>query len=101
MDYQVLFNIALALVAGLMGVVLRALWESLTALRHHDAKLAEKVARIELLVAGEYITKHEFTRVMEGATGKLDRIEDKLNRSIMNALSSAGRPSSGPGQNTG
>ena len=78
MDFQILFNIATGLISVLIGVLIRTLWESLTSLRNQDAKLAEKVAKIEILVIGEYVKRDEFNRLSEALFRKLDKIDGKL-----------------------
>ena len=47
-------------------------------LQSADKELADKVARIEVLVAGDYVRKDEFVRVMDTVNKSLERIEDKL-----------------------
>ena len=47
-------------------------------LQKADKVLAERVGEIEVLVAGSYITKTDFTQVTDAIFRKLDRIEDKL-----------------------
>ena len=60
MDFQSLFNIAIALIGALGGFVLRATWDSLKELRNADKDLTDKVAKIEILVAGQYVKRDEF-----------------------------------------
>ena len=45
-----------------------------------DQTLADKVARIEVLVAGEYVKKDEFERAIERLFDKLDHIEMKIDQ---------------------
>lgn len=71
MDYQSAFNVVLAVVSGLSGFVLRALWQA-------DKDLADKVGKIEVLVAGEYMKRGEFDVKVDALFIKLDRIENKL-----------------------
>lgn len=71
MDYQNLFNVASGIVYFLGGFLLKALWEA-------DKELAEKVGRIEVLVAGQYIKRVEFDAKIDAIFIKLDRIESKL-----------------------
>ena len=60
------------------GWFLRIMWDTLTNLQAQDRKLADKVARIEVLVAGEYVKKEDFDRVIERLFDKLDHIELKI-----------------------
>jgi hypothetical protein len=70
-DFQVAFNIAFALAGALGGFVLHALWQA-------DKDLADKVGRIEVLVAGQYIKRCEVETKLDAIFRKLDRIEEKL-----------------------
>lgn len=80
MDYQVLFNIAMGFIMALFGWFLRVAWDSLNQLQQKDADLADKVSRIEVLVAGEYVKKDDFDRVIERLFDKLDHIEMKIDQ---------------------
>ena len=63
---------------AIFGWFLRVSWDSLTKLQAQDQALADKVARIEVLVAGEYVKKDEFDRAIERLFDKLDHIEMKI-----------------------
>ena len=78
MDFQELFNIAMGFIMAIFGWFLRISWESMTSLQKQDRDLADKVARIEVLVAGEYVKKDEFDRAIERLFDKLDHIEMKI-----------------------
>ena len=60
------------------GWFLNVAWSSLKSLQEQDRALADKVARIEVLVAGEYVKKDEFDRAIERLFDKLDHIEMKI-----------------------
>ena len=62
------------------GWILKVLWDSINELRAVDANLVEKVASIEIMVAGSYITRDEFQRTITSMFSKLDRIEDKVSQ---------------------
>lgn len=78
-DYQVLFNIVVGLLGVIGGWLLNTMWSSLKDLQAADTKLAEKVGAIEVLVAGQYVTRDEFTAMMNAVFAKLDKIQDTLN----------------------
>jgi hypothetical protein len=61
-----------------MGWVLNTLWKTVTDLQKADASLAEKVASIEILVAGKYVTRDALDKAFDLLLAKLDRIENKL-----------------------
>lgn len=78
MDWQIAFNIAFGALGTLGGWVLKVLHESLRDLQDADSKLANKVQTIEVLVAGNYIPRHEFEAKMDAFFNKLDKIESKI-----------------------
>ena len=79
MDHQMMFNIAIGLISSMLGWWLNNVWTSLKELQEVDRELAEKVASIEILVAGQYVTRDEFNNVLSQVFAKLDRIIEKLN----------------------
>jgi hypothetical protein len=78
MEFQDLFNTAMGALLLLMGWFLRIMWDSLQGLQAQDRELAEKVGKIEVLVAGEYVRKDDFDRIIERLFDKLDHIELKI-----------------------
>ncbi len=75
---QALVNWLLAGFGGLIGFLLNAVWQAVKDLQRADKILTDRVGEIEVLVAGSYITKTDFTNVTDAIFRKLDRIEDKL-----------------------
>ena len=75
---QTLVNWLLAGFGGLIGFLLNVVWQAVKDLQKADKALADRVGEIEVLVAGSYITKTDFTQVTDAIFRKLDRIEDKL-----------------------
>lgn len=78
MDYQELFNIALGIISIIGGWTLRTIWDSMKELREQDLALSEKVSKIEILVAGEYVKREEFDKVVVRLFTKLDGIESVI-----------------------
>lgn len=78
MDYQTLFNIAGGIAGFLGGWWMKVLHDSVRDLQDADKRLADKVASIEVLVAGNYVKRDDFDKSVEAIFRKLDRIEDKL-----------------------
>ena len=60
------------------GWFMRIIWDTLNTLQRTDRELADKVSRIEILVAGEYMKKDDFDRIMLRLFEKLDHIESKI-----------------------
>ena len=77
---QVIINWLLAGFGALIGFLLNAVWQAVKDLQTADKELAGKVAEIEVLVAGAYVRKDEFTQSVNALFAKLDRIEDKLDK---------------------
>lgn len=75
---QTLFNIAVGLVGALGGWILNTLWQEIKTMQQTDEKLADKVAAIEILVAGQYVKRDDMQVLSTAIFAKLDRIEDKL-----------------------
>jgi len=79
-EYQFFFNVATAIVSVTFGWVLNTIWGSLKDLQTADKALVDKVAAIEILVAGRYVTRDEFNVALTGISSKLDRIQDLLSQ---------------------
>jgi CHASE3 domain sensor protein len=79
---QVIINWLLAGFGALIGFLLNAVWQAVKDLQTADKELAGKVAEIEVLVAGAYVRKDEFTQSVNALFAKLDRIEDKLDKKV-------------------
>lgn len=77
---QELYNIAIGIAAFLGGWWMKVMWETVKDLQTADAKLADKVASIEVLVAGQYIKRDDFDKVADTIFKKLDRIDEKLDK---------------------
>jgi len=80
MDYQELYNVAMGFVMLLGGWFMRIIWDSLNKLQEADKDLADKLSKIEVLVAGEYVKKDEFNSIMLRLFEKLDHIEEKIDK---------------------
>jgi len=77
---QTLFNYALALCGALGGWVLKVIWDAVKDLQAADKILVEKVNTIEILIAGNYMSKTDFDKIAAAIFAKLDKIDDKLDR---------------------
>ena len=75
---QEIYNIVLGLASTLGGWWLKVMWDSLKELQAADKDLVEKVSRIEVLVAGNYVRREEFDRAVERLFVKLESIELKI-----------------------
>lgn len=77
---QTIINWLLAGFGGLIGFLLNAVWQAVKDLQRADTKLAEKVANIEVLVAGNYVKRESFDDALNRIFQKLDHIEEKIDR---------------------
>ena len=78
METQTFINYLVLFAGAAGGWVLKILWDSIHDLREADIALTEIVGTIEVLVAGSYITRDEFSKTITAMFLKLDRIEDKV-----------------------
>lgn len=78
MEYQTLFNVTVGLCGVLGGYVLSSISARLTSLQEADNDLMDKVQRIEVLVAGEYVKHADLDKLVITLFSKLDKIEMKL-----------------------
>lgn len=79
---QDLINWLVAGFGGLIGFLMKAVWDAVKDLQHADKTLSEKVNSIEILVAGDYVAKNEFQDNIRALFAKLDKIEDKIDRKV-------------------
>ena len=63
-----------------LGAFLKWMYDAHKELRDADKELTEKVGKIEVLVAGQYITREEFDRAIQRIFDKLDHIEMKIQK---------------------
>ena len=77
---QDIINIAIGIAGTLGGWWLKVTWDTLKDLQITDRELADKVSRIEVLVAGNYVKREDFDRTIERLFDKLDHIEMKIDQ---------------------
>ena len=65
---------------AVLGFLLHAVWQATKDLQRADIELTKRVSEIEVLVAGNYVTRQEFDRVIDKLFSKLDAIEMKLDK---------------------
>jgi len=75
---QTVVNTLFGLVSALLGWGLKVIWDSLRQLQETDKELADKVSQIEVLVAGRYVTREEFTSVVNRLFQRLDLVLEAL-----------------------
>lgn len=75
---QIIINWLLAGFGALIGFLLNAVWQAVKDLQKADTTLADKIGKIEVLVAGAYVKRDEFDRALNRLFEKLDHIEMKI-----------------------
>ena len=75
---QTIVNWVIAGFGGVMGFLLKSVWDAVKDLQNADKDLVNKVSEIEVLVVGAYVKKDEFNNVANALFNKLDKIMDKL-----------------------
>ena len=79
-EMQLIFNIV-AGIAGFFGsVVLRTQLTTIKDVQSDHARLAQKLAEIEILVAGNYVKRSDLDQMVSAIFAKLDRMETKLDK---------------------
>ena len=78
--YQMAFNGLGSVAMFLFGYMLNSIGNSIKGLQTADNLLSDKIQHLEILVAGDYVKKHDLTNLTEALFAKLDKIEDKLDR---------------------
>ena len=81
-EYQIFFDVGVAVIGAMGGWILNTVWNAVKELQKADKELAEKVADIEVLVAGRYVTREDFNQVLNQVFTKLDTIRDMLAQKV-------------------
>ena len=77
---QGMINTIITLAGGIFGWLLKTLWDYVRMLEKADDVINEKVNRVEVLVAGEYVRREEFQDGVQRLFTKLDQIEAKIDQ---------------------
>jgi len=80
MEMQTAFNLAVGLVAAFGGWWMKSIYDAVRDLRQAETMMIDRVQRIELLVAGQYVPREEMRTQMDALFRKLDKIEAKIDR---------------------
>ena len=77
---QEFYNWILTGFSAVLGFLLHSVWEAVKDLQKADAELTKRVGEIEVLVAGNYVTRQEFSNTVDALFRKLDKIEEKIDK---------------------
>lgn len=78
MDMQTAFNLAVMLIGGLGGWLLKSITNRLDELYQSEHNLRNKLQAVELLVAGSYVKHSDLKEFGESLSKRLDKFEDRL-----------------------
>ena len=77
-DNQTILNWLFAVCGAFGGYVLKTVSDNLKELQKADTALIEKIQKIEVLVAGDYVKHADLDKLAEALFKKLDKIDIKL-----------------------
>jgi hypothetical protein len=76
MTYQEFLNILLGLVSFFGGWLFKEMWGKLKELQVVDTSLVEKLNKVEIIIASDYVRKKELEKAMDTIIAKLDKLEE-------------------------
>jgi hypothetical protein len=98
MDLNTVWTSALTIIMALMGMVMRARDKEVEALRAHQEKDREETQRLQVLinrtreeVAKEYVTKVEVHTDINRVLVRLEQLDAKLDRLILEKHNASGK----------
>lgn len=77
---QTIINFVLGGFGAIIGFMLKVVWQTVNDLQNADHKLAEKVAEIEVLVAGDYVRRDHLQQTIDAIFKKLDKMDLKMDK---------------------
>ena len=66
----------------MLGAMLRTIWQGVKDLEQSDKEINDKLTKIEVTVAGNYIRRAEFNDMVQRLFTKLDAIDQKLDAKV-------------------
>jgi len=79
---QTLVNVLLGGASLMLGAMLKTIWQSVKDLEQSDKEINDKLKKIEVTVAGNYIRRAEFNDMVQRLFTKLDAIDQKLDAKV-------------------
>lgn len=79
---QNLVNVLLTGASIMLGAMLRTIWTGVKDLEQSDKEINDKLTKIEVTVAGNYIKRAEFNEIVQRLFTKLDAIDQKLDAKV-------------------
>lgn len=78
MDLQTGFNLAVMLIGGLAGWLLKSITNRIDELYQSEHNLRNKLQAVELLVVGSYVKHADLKEFGEAVFKRLDKFEDRI-----------------------
>jgi hypothetical protein len=82
METQEVINVLLGLLCALLGWLMNELWTAVKDLRTADEELVTRITSIEILVAGQYVTREELDRKFDVLFTKFDDLHQTVLQSL-------------------
>lgn len=82
MDIQNIVMGVLSIVGTIVLFLVTQTWNSIKTLQKQDEDLAEKINKIEILIASNYVKRIDFDNYTTVIFNKLDKIESKLDNRL-------------------
>ena len=76
MTYQEFLNILLGLLSFLGGWLFKEMWGRLKELQSVDMEMVEKLNKVEIIIASDYVRKRELEKAMDTIIAKLEKLEE-------------------------
>lgn len=61
-----------------MGIILKTVWDAISELGSDQKTITKDLSNIQILVAGQYVTRDELTIITKALFDKLDKIYERL-----------------------
>ena len=82
METQEVINVLLGLLCALLGWLMNEIWTAVKDLRTADEELVTRITSIEILVAGQYVTREELDRKFDVLFTKFDDLHQTVLQSL-------------------
>lgn len=81
-EWSVLFNVAVLVVAGLASALSVVLWNAVQSLRGDLARLAQTVSDLERMIPERYLRRDDFREHAQRVEAALERIMQRLDTKV-------------------
>ncbi len=78
MDYQILFNVAVAIIGALGGWIMKLAYQAIDELKCNHKSVSDQILALNLKLALEYVQKNDFKELCAKIEGQFDKMDDRL-----------------------